>query len=554
MDEARPWLSSYPEGVPAEIDPGQYASLKELLERSFREHAALTAFSNLGAELTYAEVERLSRQFAAYLQSRTDLEPGDRVAIMMPNLLQYPVVVFGVLRAGMVVVNVNPLYTARELEHQLSDSGARLIVVLENFADTVQQALPATSLEKVIVTEIGDQFPFLKRAITNFVVRHIKKLVPSWRIEQAERYREVLAEAAGLTYDDVEVRPEDIAFLQYTGGTTGVAKGAELTHRNMVSNVLQAAAWARPFIAGRGDVVITPLPLYHVFSLTANLFCFVELGGHDLLITNPRDLPSLIKELKRGPFTYITGVNTLFVALLNAPGFSDVDFSRLKVSMGGGMAVQRSVSDEWQAMTGQPLAQGYGLTETSPIVSANPLDGRAFNGSVGLPLPSTDVTICDDEGVPVGLDEVGEICVRGPQVMRGYWNRPEATAEILSGDGWLKTGDIGRMDEQGFVYIEDRKKDLILVSGFNVYPNEVEDVVVNHPGVLEAAVVGVPDEQSGEAVRLFAVRKDPTVTEAELIEHCRESLTGYKIPREIVFKDELPKTNVGKVLRRALRE
>ena len=554
MDEARPWLSSYPEGVPAEIDPGQYASLKELLERSFREHAALTAFSNLGAELTYAEVERLSRQFAAYLQSRTDLEPGDRVAIMMPNLLQYPVVVFGVLRAGMVVVNVNPLYTARELEHQLSDSGARLIVVLENFADTVQQALPATSLEKVIVTEIGDQFPFLKRVITNFVVRHIKKLVPSWRIEQAERYQEVLAEAAGLTYDDVEVGPEDIAFLQYTGGTTGVAKGAELTHRNMVSNVLQAAAWARPFIAGRGDVVITPLPLYHVFSLTANLFCFVELGGHDLLITNPRDLPSLIKELKRGPFTYITGVNTLFVALLNAPGFSDVDFSRLKVSMGGGMAVQRSVSDEWQAMTGQPLAQGYGLTETSPIVSANPLDGRAFNGSVGLPLPSTDVTICDEGGVPVGLDEVGEICVRGPQVMRGYWNRPEATAEILSGDGWLKTGDIGRMDEQGFVYIEDRKKDLILVSGFNVYPNEIEDVVVNHPGVLEAAVVGVPDEQSGEAVRLFAVRKDPTVTEAELIEHCRKSLTGYKIPREVVFKDELPKTNVGKVLRRALRE
>ena len=554
MDEARPWLRSYPEGVPAEIDPAQYASLKELLERSFREHAALTAFSNFGAELTYAEVDRLSRQFAAYLQSGTALKSGDRVAIMMPNLLQYPVVLFGILRAGMVVVNVNPLYTARELEHQLSDSGARVIVVLENFAHTVQRALPASVVDKVIVTEIGDQFPFLKRVITNFVVRYIKRLVPSWRIDAAECYRKVLSEGEDLTYNDVEVGPEDIAFLQYTGGTTGVAKGAVLSHRNMVSNVLQAAAWARPFIGGRGDVAITPLPLYHVFSLTANLLCFIELGGHDLLITNPRDLPGFIRELKRGPFTYITGVNTLFVALVNTSGFGDVDFSRLKVSMGGGMAVQGSASDEWQAMTGQPLAQGYGLTETSPIVSANPLDGRAFNGSVGLPVPSTEVVICDEAGTLLGLGEVGEICVRGPQVMRGYWNRPEATAEVLSDDGWLKTGDIGRMDEQGFVFIEDRKKDLILVSGFNVYPNEVEDVVVSHPGVLEAAVVGVPDERSGEAVRLFAVKKDPSLTKAELIEYCRESLTGYKIPREVIFKDELPKTNVGKVLRRALRE
>ena len=554
MDEARPWLRSYPEGVPAEIDPAQYASLKELLERSFREHAALTAFSNFGAELTYAEVDRLSRQFAAYLQSGTGLKPGDRVAIMMPNLLQYPVVLFGILRAGMVVVNVNPLYTARELEHQLSDSGARVIVVLENFAHTVQRALPASVVDKVIVTGIGDQLPFLKRVITNFVVRYIKRLVPSWRIDSAERYREVLTKGDDLTYKDVEVGPEDIAFLQYTGGTTGVAKGAVLSHRNMVSNVLQAAAWARPFIAGRGDVAITPLPLYHVFSLTANLLCFIELGGHDLLITNPRDLPGFIRELKRGPFAYITGVNTLFVALVNTPGLGDVDFSRLKVSMGGGMAVQGSVSNEWQSMTGQPLAQGYGLTETSPVVSATPLDGRAYNGSVGLPVPSTEVAICDEAGTFLGLGEVGEICVRGPQVMRGYWNRPEATAEVLSDDGWLRTGDIGRMDEQGFVFIEDRKKDLILVSGFNVYPNEVEDVVVSHPGVLEAAVVGVQDERSGEAVRLFAVKKDPSLTKAELIEYCRESLTGYKIPREVIFKDELPKTNVGKVLRRALRE
>ena len=554
MDEARPWLRSYPEGVPAEIDPAQYASLKELLERSFREHAALTAFSNFGAELTYAEVDRLSRQFAAYLQSGTGLKPGDRVAIMMPNLLQYPVVLFGILRAGMVVVNVNPLYTARELEHQLSDSGARVIVVLENFAHTVQRALPASVVDKVIVTGIGDQLPFLKRVITNFVVRYIKRLVPSWRIDSAERYREVLTKGDDLTYKDVEVGPEDIAFLQYTGGTTGVAKGAVLSHRNMVSNVLQAAAWARPFIAGRGDVAITPLPLYHVFSLTANLLCFIELGGHYLLITNPRDLPGFIRELKRGPFAYITGVNTLFVALVNTPGLGDVDFSRLKVSMGGGMAVQGSVSNEWQSMTGQPLAQGYGLTETSPVVSATPLDGRAYNGSVGLPVPSTEVAICDEAGTFLGLGEVGEICVRGPQVMRGYWNRPEATAEVLSDDGWLRTGDIGRMDEQGFVFIEDRKKDLILVSGFNVYPNEVEDVVVSHPGVLEAAVVGVQDERAGEAVRLFAVKKDPSLTKAELIEYCRESLTGYKIPREVIFKDELPKTNVGKVLRRALRE
>ena len=554
MDDVRPWLSSYPDGVPAEIEPGQYASLKALLERSFREFAGLTAFSNLGTELSYAEVERLSRDFAAYLQSLPGLESGDRVAIMLPNLLQYPVAAFGILRAGMVVVNVNPLYTARELEHQLSDSGARAIVVLENFATTVQRVLPATALETVIVSEIGDHFSFLKRIITNFVVRHVKKLVPDWRIEAAERYRNVLARGEDLPYTDVTVGPQDIAFLQYTGGTTGVAKGAMLTHRNMVANVLQAAAWARPFIAGRGDVVVTPLPLYHVFSLTANLFCFMELGGHDVLITNPRDLPSLIKELKRGPFTYITGVNTLFVALLNAPGIADVDFSELKVSMGGGMAVQRSVSDEWKVLTGRALAQGYGLTETSPIVCANPLDGSAFNGSVGLPVPSTEVGIFDESGSPLGLGEIGEICVRGPQVMRGYWNRPEATAEILSDDGWLKTGDIGRMDERGFVYIEDRKKDLILVSGFNVYPNEIEDVVAAHPGVLEAAVVGVPDEGSGEAVRLFVVKKDPALTEAQLIAHCRENLTAYKIPREVVFRDELPKTNVGKVLRRALRE
>jgi len=551
LADNRPWLAAYPAGIPAEIDPDEYPSLKDLLERSFSEFAELTAFSNLGSELRYAEVEALSRSFAAYLQSATGLSPGDRVAIMMPNLLQYPVVLFGILRAGMVVVNVNPLYTARELEHQLSDSGARAIVVVENFADTVEQVLPATDVELVITTQIGDQFPLLKRLVTNFVVRYVKRLIPSWRIPGAISYGSAIAHGESSTYQDVSVGPEDIAFLQYTGGTTGVAKGAVLTHRNMVSNVLQAAAWARPFIKGRGDIVVTPLPLYHVFSLTANLFCFMEFGGHDLLITNPRDMPSVLKELARGPFAYITGVNTLFVALINEPRFATLDFSLLKVSMGGGMAVQTSVSEEWQELTGQPLSQGYGLTETSPIVCANPLDGRVFNGSVGLPLPST---FCDDAGNSLGLGEVGEICVRGPQVMREYWNRPEPTAEVFADGGWLKTGDIGRMDEQGFIYIEDRKKDLIIVSGFNVYPNEIENVVASHPGVLETAAVGIADEQSGEAVRLFIVRKDPALTETEILEHCRKSLTGYKIPRHVVFTDDLPKTNVGKVLRRALRE
>ncbi len=554
IDKMRPWLSSYPKGVPAEINPSQYPSLKELLEHSFREFAELPAFSNLGTTMNFAQVEQFSRYFAAYLQSASGLESGDRVAIMMPNLLQYPVVVFGILRAGMIAVNVNPLYTARELEHQLNDSGARSIVVLENFASTLQSVLPTTAIETVIVTKVGDHFPFLKRVATNFVVKRIKKIVPPWAIQTAVSYLHALVAGKDLSYREVVLGSEDIAFLQYTGGTTGVAKGAMLTHRNIVSNVLQAAAWARPFITEREGIVVTPLPLYHAFSLTANLFCFVELGGHNILITNPRDLPSLIKELKRGPFTYITGVNTLFAALLNSPAFASIDFSQLRVSMGGGMAVQSSVSDEWKALTGQSLTQGYGLTETSPIVCANPLDDRAFNGSVGLPLPSTEVIICDDDGTMLGANEAGEICVRGPQVMKGYWNQPEATAEILSDNGWLKTGDIGRMDAQGFIYIEDRKKDLILVSGFNVYPNEIENVVVGHPDVLEAAVIGVPDQRTGEAVKLFAVKKNPALTEAQLIEHCRENLTGYKIPREVIFRDELPKTNVGKVLRRALRE
>ncbi|MAQ19954.1 MAG: long-chain-fatty-acid--CoA ligase [Gammaproteobacteria bacterium] len=554
MDELRPWLRSYPNGVPAEINPDEFNSLKELLEDSFQKNAGLTAFSNSGVAMRFEEVDQLSCHFAAYLQSDTNLQPGDRVAIMLPNLLQYPIVTFGILRAGMVVVNVNPLYTARELEHQLSDSGAKAIIVLENFAAVLQSVLSKVKLEKVIVTAVGDHFPIFKRAMTNLFVRHIKKLVPSWKIEIAESYLKAIIKGKNSFYKDVTICSENAAFLQYTGGTTGTPKGAILTHRNMVSNVLQAAAWAKPFLNGRGDLVITPLPLYHVFSLTANLLCFINLGGHNLLVTNPRDIRSLIRELRRQPFTYLTGVNTLFNALLNYPGFSRINFSKHKATMGGGMAVQASIAKEWQAITGRPLAQGYGLTEASPIVSATPLDMFKFNGSVGLPLPSTEVIICDEAGTAMNLGKVGEIHIRGPQVMSGYWKNPKATTDILSDEGWLKTGDIGRIDEHGFLYIEDRKKDLILVSGFNVYPNEIEDVIVAHPEVIEAAAVGIPDEYSGETVRLFVVRKTPLLKEEQLMEYCRKNLTGYKRPRDIVFMDKLPKNNIGKILRRELRE
>ena len=552
-NENRPWLSAYPEEVPAEIDPEGYASLKALIERSFSEFTALPAFSNAGTRISYGETDELSRHFAAFLQAR-GLRHGDRIAIMMPNLLQYPVAVFAALRAGLVVVNVNPMYTPRELEHQLKDSGAKAILVLENFAHTVEQVVQDTDVETVIVTEIGDQFPLFKRVLFNFVVRRVKKMVPQWNIAGTIRYRAAMAQGQRASFEDVEVTGEDIAFLQYTGGTTGVAKGAMLTHRNMVANILQISAWSKPWLEGPGDIGAAPLPLYHIFALSVNLFLFFELGGHDMLVTNPRDLPSFIKDLAREPVTLLTGVNTLFAALLESPDFQALDFSKLKICLGGGMAVQSDVAVRWKALTGQSLCQGYGLTETSPVVTANPLDGREFNGSVGLPIPSTDVEIRDDDGNTLTMGEIGEICVRGPQVMRGYWQRPGATAEILSGDGWLQTGDIGRMDEEGFFYIEDRKKDMIIVSGFNVYPNEVEDVATGHPGVLEAAAIGIPHEQSGEAVRLFVVRRDPELTADDIIAHCRENLTGYKIPREVVFRDDLPKTNVGKILRRELRD
>ncbi|MGI9259221.1 MAG: AMP-binding protein [Gammaproteobacteria bacterium] len=550
----RPWLEAYPPGVPAEIDPDRYKSLVDLLESSFQRNANHPAFVNLGQQMTFADVDRLSRDFATWLQTETTLQHGDRVAIMMPNLLQYPVAAFGILRAGFAVVNVNPLYTARELEHQLTDSGAKVLLVLENFASTAAAILDKTQIEKVIITRIGDHFSPLKRVLTNIVVKHVKRMVPSWRIDGTVDYRDVLEKGRASSFEKVAIRAGDTAFLQYTGGTTGVAKGAVLTHRNIVSNVLQAAAWTRPVIQGPGDLIVTPLPLYHIFSLTVNLFNFMEIGASNMLITNPRDIPGFIKQIENARFSFITGVNTLFVALIQRSEFADVDFSQFKGAMGGGMAVQRAVSDDWEAITGIPIIQGYGLTETSPVICGNPLTATEFNGSVGVPLPSTDVAIFDDEDNPLPVGEVGEICARGPQVMQGYWQRPEATEKIMFGDGWLRTGDVGRMDEQGYFFIEDRLKDLIIVSGFNVYPTEIEDVVVSHPGIVEAAVIGVPDESRGEAVKLFVVTKDPALTAEDIDAFCRERLTGYKTPDIIEFRDDLPKSNVGKVLKRELRD
>ncbi len=550
---AKPWLQSYSPGVPAEIDPDRYPSLVALLEASFARYAAQPAFTNLGTTLKFREVERLSRSFAAYLQS-LELERGDRVAIMMPNTLQSPVALFGVLRAGMVAVNVNPMYTNTELGHQLADSGARVVVVLENFAHTVAAALPQTNVQTVIVTRLGDHCSPLKRAVVNFVVKHVKKLVRPWQIPGAVVYRDALARGATLRYTAPRLASGDLAFLQYTGGTTGRAKGAMLTQRNMVANTLQAAAWARPFYAVDAGVIVTPLPLYHVYSLTANLFCFVELGANNLLITDPRDFKSFIALLRKTRFAFMTGVNTLFNALLHTPGFDKLDFSSLRVVMGGGMAVQRDVAARWQAATGVVIAQGYGLTEASPIVTGMPLHVKEFTGSVGVPFPSTEVAIFDESDHEVALGEVGEICARGPQVMAGYWGRDDETANVMFGDGWLRTGDIGRLDANGYLFIEDRKKDVIVVSGFKVYPNELEDVATLQPGVREAAAIGVPDEQSGEAVKLFVVRGDEKLTTADVLAHARRHLTGYKVPRHVEFVASLPKSNVGKVLRRALKE
>jgi long-chain acyl-CoA synthetase len=549
----RNWLNHYPPGVPADIDPDAYPSLKEAIEEAFSSYRTQPAFTNMGATLTYAQLDELSRAFAAWLQHKSGLVRGDRVALMMPNILQYPVALFGVLRAGMVVVNTNPLYTPRELEHQLKDSGAKAIVIVENFAHVLQQVLARTDLKNVLVTGVGDMLGAPKGWMVNFVLRHVRKQVPAWRIPGSVSFKTVLGSGLGLKMEPVSLGSEDIAFLQYTGGTTGVAKAAILTHRNMVANLLQSLAWIRPALqAGGGRIVITALPLYHIFALTSNCLAFLPLGARNVLITNPRDFPAFVAELKKYKFNFISGVNTLFNALLHTPGFGSVDFSALRATFAGGMALQPVVAARWKEVTGNTIAQGWGLTETSPMVTANPI-GLPFNGSVGLPVSSTDVSIRDDDGAELPVNGVGEICVFGPQVMRGYWNRPDETEKVMFGD-WLRTGDIGRMDDRGFVYIEDRKKDMILVSGFNVYPNEIESVLAAHPGVLEVAAVAQADENSGEVVAVFVVKKDPTLSAEALIAFSRKELTGYKVPKHVYFRSDLPKSNVGKILRRALRD
>jgi long-chain acyl-CoA synthetase len=525
-----------------------------MLEASFATYKDLPAVSNMGKTLSYGELDQLSRYFAAYLQKIAGLEKGDRVAIMMPNLLQYPVAVFAALRAGLVVVNVNPMYTPRELEHQLKDSGAKAIVILENFAHTLAKVVDKTDVETVIVTQIGDMLPVPKRQIVNFVVRNVKKMIPDWKIRNSVPFKQAINDGKWQNLEDVELTHQDLAFLQYTGGTTGVSKGAMLSHKNMVSNVLQMSGWMAQANIQDGEVVITALPLYHIFALTVNLIQFVRMGGQNILITDPRDFKAFVAELKKHKFSIITGVNTLFNALLNTPGFADIDFSQLKWSGGGGMAVQGPVADRWKEVTGCVLTQGYGLTETSPVASStSPLEPK-FTGSIGLPLPNTEIAIMDDDGKELPLGEVGEICIRGPQVMEGYWQRADETAKVMLDGGWFRSGDMGRMNEKGESFIEDRKKDMILVSGFNVYPNEIEEVAVAHPGVLEAAAVGRPNEKSGEVVVLYAVRKDPNLTEKDLLAHLKENLTAYKVPREIIFRNDLPKTNVGKILRRELRD
>jgi long-chain acyl-CoA synthetase len=551
---SKPWLQSYPPGVPAEIDSTRYASIAQMADESFSKFAERTAYVQMGRQLSYGELDAKSKAFAGWLQHKAKLQRGARVAIMMPNVLQYPIALFGVLRAGGTVVNTNPLYTARELEHQLKDSGAEVIVILENFAHVLQEVIQHTKVRQVIVTSVGELLGFPKGSIVDFIVRRIRKAVPAWSLPGALRFGDVLAEGVALPYNPVALSHADLAFLQYTGGTTGVSKGAMLSHGNMVANVLQSSAWiADTLPPGEHHTAITALPLYHIFALTANCILFLRLGWTNVLITNPRDFPAFVKELKQHKFTYISGVNTLFNALLHTPGFETVDFSHLRCTLGGGMAVQRAVAEHWKKVTGCILTQAWGLTETSPAACINPAN-EDFNDSIGLPISSTEVAIMNDAGEPLPIGESGEICVRGPQVMQGYYNRPDETAKVMLPDGWLRTGDIGRMDARGYVFIEDRKKDMINVSGFNVYPNEVESVAVTHPGVLEAAAVAKADERSGEVVALFVVRKDPALTAEAVIEHCRAALTGYKVPKYVYFKSDLPKTNVGKILRRELRD
>jgi long-chain acyl-CoA synthetase len=551
---SKPWLQSYPEGVPAEISIDEYASVADIFDQSVCRFENLPAYSNFGKTITYREVKQYTSQLGGYLKNELALEKGTKVAIMMPNLLQNPISIFGVLRAGMVVVNTNPLYTARELKHQMNDSGAEVIIIVENFCHILAEVIEETPIKHVIVTRMGDMLPFPKSAIIDFVVKYVKKMVPAYRLPGAVPFKKTLKLGAQHRFETVPTNHDDIAFLQYTGGTTGVSKGAVLTNRNMVANMQQASAWIHNIMEEGRETIITALPLYHIFSLTANCLTFMKYGALVYLITNPRDMKNFVKELKGVKFTAITGVNTLFNGLLNTPGIREVDFSHLKLALGGGMAVQRAVAEHWKNVTGAPLLEAYGLTETSPAACINPLNLQSFNGKIGLPISSTEVSIQDDDWNELPIGETGEICIRGPQVMQSYWKRPRETSEVLSADGWLHTGDIGFMDEKGYVQIVDRKKDMILVSGFNVYPNEVENVLVNHPGVLEVGVIGMPDEKSGEAVAAVVVKSDPSLTEDQLIEFSKKELTNYKRPRYIFFADELPKTNVGKILRRELRD
>lgn len=549
----RPWLAQYPPGVPADIDTRSFASLNDMFAASCTRFADRPAYASMGTVMTFRQLDAASRAFAAWLQRVAGLKPGDRVALMMPNLLQQPVALWGVLRAGLVVVNTNPLYTPRELTHQLNDAGAVAIVVLENFAHTLAKVIEGTSVRTVVTTQVGDQLPLAKRLLTNAVVKHVKKMVPPWRLPGAVGWRQALAAGRAQAFDDVALTHDDLAFLQYTGGTTGVAKGAMLTHGNMVANVLQVAAWMSPNLRDGVETLVIPLPLYHVFALTGAL-SFLSKGAQTVLIANPRDLPDFLKVLRQTRFSAIIGVNSLFRALLDAPGLAEVDFSHLKLAVAGGMAVQHVVAHRWKERTGVPLVEGYGLTESAPVAIANPVTIDEWSGRIGVPLPSTEAAILDDDGRPVEAGQVGEVCLRGPQVMKGYWNRPDETARSFTADGWLRTGDMGVMDEHGSIRITDRKKDMIVVSGFKVFPNEIEDVLTMHPGVLEAGAIGVPDERSGEAVKVFVVRRDPALTEADLLAHCRLHLTGYKVPRTVEFRDEpLPKTNIGKILRRELR-
>lgn len=548
-----PWFKHYPKNIPQEINPDKYSSLVDLFEEACKKYGDMIAFENMGKSLTFNEVDNLSADFAAYLQNEIGLQKGDMIAIQMPNLLQYPIAMFGALRAGLVVVNTNPLYTPREMEHQFQDSKAKAIIILANFAHNLQKVLPNTEIKTVIVTEIGDLLGGVKGWVTNLVVKHVKKMVPSYSLPTAISFKDALDKGDKAGYKRPEIANTDLAYLQYTGGTTGVSKGAMLTHRNLIANMEQISAWMVPKLRERSELVITALPLYHIFALTVNCWAMLKIGAKNVLVTNPRDMPAFLKELKKYPFTVITGVNTLFNGLLNQEDFRNSGFEHLKIAVGGGMAVQRAVAKRWEEVTGVSLAEGYGLSETSPVLTCNPIDGTERIGTIGVPLPSTEIKLIDEEGNEVEIGEPGEIVAKGPQIMPGYWNRNDETSKVFI-DGWFKTGDIGILSEDGFFSIVDRKKDMINVSGFNVYPNEIEDAIAENPKVVEVAAIGVMDDNGNEKVKVFVVKKDESLTESELIEFCRETLTAYKVPKQVEFRKELPKSNVGKILRKILRD